>query len=136
MRVDARNSPGGALCQVYRTYILVGDDGVRGIQVGNGLMTDDEYKAHFSLWALMKAPLLLGCDVRHMSQATADILLNTKVIAVNQDPLGVQGRRVATAAFDAVVYRHFIGYLPAGEDVHAGNFTVTQAEVRVCLGGW
>jgi hypothetical protein len=104
--------------------------------VGNGLMTDDEYKAHFSLWALMKAPLLIGCDVRHMSQATADILLNTKVIAVNQDPLGVQGRRVATVAFDTAAYRHFNGYLPAGDDVHAGNFTTTEAEVRVGEVGW
>ena len=116
-----------------RVNVNGGDGCVRGVQVGNGLMTDDEYKAHFSLWALMKAPLLLGCDVRHMSQATADILLNTKVIAVNQDPLGVQGRRVAPAAIDAVAYRHFNGYLPAGDDVHAGNFTTTEAEVRVCV---
>jgi hypothetical protein len=101
------------------------------VQVGNGLMSDDEYKAHFSLWALMKAPLLIGCDVRHMSQATADVLLNTKVIAINQDQLGVQGRRVTPALTAAEEgYRYFHGYLPASENVHQGNFTVEQAEVR------
>lgn len=99
------------------------------LEVGNGLMSDDEYKAHFSLWALMKAPLLIGCDVRHMSQATADVLLNTKVIAINQDQLGVQGRRVTPALTAAEEgYRYFHGYLPASENVHQGNFTVEQAE--------
>lgn len=58
-------------------------------------MTEREYEAHFSLWSLMKAPLLIGCDVRNMSPSTFRILSNEEVIAVNQDPLGVQGKRVA-----------------------------------------
>lgn len=68
------------------------------LEVGNGGMTASEYRIHFSLWALMKAPLLIGCDIMSMTAATKDILMNTEVIAINQDPLGVQGRKVQTYA--------------------------------------
>jgi alpha-galactosidase len=61
------------------------------LEVGNGGMTDDEYRAHFSLWAIMAAPLMAGHDVRSMSAATKEILLNREVIAVDQDSLGRQG---------------------------------------------
>ena len=61
------------------------------LEVGNGGMTDDEYRAHFSLWAILAAPLIAGNDVRSMSATTRDILTNREVIAVDQDSLGVQG---------------------------------------------
>src|SRR5271155_1036173 len=60
-------------------------------------MTDAEYVSHFSLWCISKAPLLVGCDVSKMSAATLAILTNPEVIAVNQDKLGVQGKKVAFA---------------------------------------
>jgi len=65
------------------------------LEVGNGGMTDEEYVAHFSLWSISKAPLLIGCDVSKMSNATFNTLTNREVIAVNQDKLGVQGKKVA-----------------------------------------
>ena len=65
------------------------------LEVGNGGMTDAEYVAHFSLWAISKAPLLIGCDLSKMSAATLATLTNPEVIAVNQDSLGVQGKKVA-----------------------------------------
>ncbi|KAG0543077.1 hypothetical protein BDA96_02G158400 [Sorghum bicolor] len=64
------------------------------LEVGNGGMTTEEYRSHFSIWALMKAPLLIGCDIRSMSNETKEILSNRNVIAVNQDGLGVQGHKV------------------------------------------
>ena len=64
------------------------------LEVGNGGMTNAEDQAHFSLWALFAAPLLVGNDVAHMSDATKSILENREVIAVDQDPLGIQGHRV------------------------------------------
>ncbi|MGA1799786.1 alpha-galactosidase [Sphingomonas sp. 4RDLI-65] len=64
------------------------------LEVGNGGMTDTEYRAHFSLWAMMAAPLIAGNDVAKMDAKTRAILLNADVIAVDQDPLGMQGRRV------------------------------------------
>ncbi|XP_057850454.2 alpha-galactosidase [Cryptomeria japonica] len=65
------------------------------LEVGNGHMTMDEYGSHFSIWALMKAPLLIGCDVTSMNKGTYRILSNEEVIAVNQDQLGIQGRKVS-----------------------------------------
>ncbi|XP_060204377.1 alpha-galactosidase-like [Lycium barbarum] len=64
------------------------------LEVGNGGMTFGEYRSHFSIWALAKAPLIIGCDLRSMDQTAHDILSNTEVIAVNQDKLGVQGKKV------------------------------------------
>jgi alpha-galactosidase len=61
------------------------------LEVGNGGMTNEEYITHFSLWAIMKAPLIIGCDIQNMSAETTNILLNSEVIAINQDSLGHQG---------------------------------------------
>ncbi len=61
------------------------------LEVGNGGMSDTEYRTHFSLWSIMAAPLIAGNDLRSMSQATTDILTAPEVIAVDQDPLGKQG---------------------------------------------
>jgi alpha-galactosidase len=64
------------------------------LEVGNGGMSTGEDRAHFSMWALFSAPLLVGNDVAHMSADTQSILLNKDVIAIDQDPLGIQGHRV------------------------------------------
>ncbi|RHN46708.1 putative alpha-galactosidase [Medicago truncatula] len=64
------------------------------LEVGNGGMTKNEYIVHFSLWAISKAPLLLGCDVRNVTKETLEIVSNKEVIAVNQDSLGVQAKKV------------------------------------------
>ncbi|KAJ8769957.1 hypothetical protein K2173_009039 [Erythroxylum novogranatense] len=64
------------------------------LEVGNGGMTMEEYRSHFSIWALVKSPLIIGCDVRSMDNVTFELLSNTEVIAVNQDKLGVQGKKV------------------------------------------
>ncbi|MES1158290.1 MAG: glycoside hydrolase family 27 protein [Terricaulis silvestris] len=65
------------------------------LEIGNGGMTDSEYRAHFSMWALLAAPLIAGNDLANMSADTRAILLNRDVIAIDQDRLGQQGRRVA-----------------------------------------
>lgn len=64
------------------------------LEVGVGQLTDTESRAHFSLWALLNAPLLAGNDLRTMSASTLSILTNSDVIAVNQDWGGIQGHRV------------------------------------------
>ncbi|MGW2523702.1 NPCBM/NEW2 domain-containing protein [Streptomyces sp. NPDC001617] len=66
------------------------------LEVGNGGMTDTEYRSHFSMWSIMAAPLLIGSDLRKASPATFDILDNKEVIAVDQDPLGKQGTVVSS----------------------------------------
>ncbi|MGN6375077.1 MAG: glycoside hydrolase family 27 protein [Sphingomonas sp.] len=64
------------------------------LEVGNGGMSEDEYRAHFSLWAMMASPLMAGNDLANMTPEIRSILLNKDVIAVDQDKLGEQGRRI------------------------------------------
>ena len=64
------------------------------LEVGNGGMTTTEYRAHFSLWCILSAPLMAGNDIRTMSPEIAEILKNKEVISIDQDPMGLQGRRV------------------------------------------
>jgi len=65
------------------------------LEVGNG-MSENEDRAHFSMWCMLAAPLILGNDVCHMSKATADIVMNKEVIALDQDELGVEGKFVGS----------------------------------------
>ena len=64
------------------------------MEVGNG-MSESEDRAHFSMWAMLAAPLLAGNDLRSMSDETRRILTNADVIAVDQDSLGIQGFKYA-----------------------------------------
>ena len=64
------------------------------LEVGNGGMTSTEDEAHFSLWAILAAPLIASNDISQMSADTKRILTNKEVIAVDQDPLGKEGERV------------------------------------------
>ncbi len=73
------------------------------LEVGNGGMTATEYRTHFSLWAVMAAPLLIGSDLRRVNEDTFTILKNTDVIAVDQDRLGRQAT-VISATGGLVVY--------------------------------
>lgn len=66
------------------------------LEVGNGGMTDVEYRTHFTLWSMMAAPLIAGNDLRNMDQATKDILTASEVIAVDQDSLGDQGTLISS----------------------------------------
>jgi alpha-galactosidase len=85
------------------------------LEVGNGGMTDIEYKTHFTLWALMAAPLIAGNDLRNMSETTRDILTAPEVVAINQDELGVQGKRVAGYDKNHLVWSKVL----SGENVRA-----------------
>jgi len=67
------------------------------LEIGNGHMTDTEYRSHFTLWSMMAAPLIMGTDLRTASTATLTILGNRDVIAVDQDTRGVQAREVRSS---------------------------------------
>ncbi len=62
------------------------------MEVGNG-MTEEEDRAHFSLWAIMASPLIAGNDLRNMREATKKILTHKDTLAINQDKLGVQAMK-------------------------------------------
>jgi alpha-galactosidase len=63
------------------------------LEVGNGGMTVPEYRAHFSLWAILAAPLIAGNDLRDMKPEIREILTQKEVIAIDQDPAGIEGHR-------------------------------------------
>ena len=65
------------------------------LEIGNGHMTDEEYRVHMSLWSILAAPLLAGNDLRDIKKEILDILTNREVVAIDQDPKGVEGVRVA-----------------------------------------
>src|SRR5579864_431670 len=68
------------------------------LEIGNGAMTDTEYRTHMSLWSMLAAPLIAGNDLRSMSPAIHAILTNKEVIAIDQDPEGKQAKRVSRTA--------------------------------------
>ena len=63
------------------------------LEVGNGMSVNED-RAHFTLWCMMAAPLILGNDICNMSDDTRAIILDRQVIAIDQDKLGVQGLRL------------------------------------------
>jgi alpha-galactosidase len=72
------------------------------LEIGNGGMNADEYRTHMSLWSLLAAPLLAGNDLRSMSDETKEILLNSEVIAIDQDPDGKPVQRLSAPDATAV----------------------------------
>ena len=64
------------------------------LEVGNGGMSDDEYRTHLGLWAILAAPLIAGNDLTRMTPFTVDMLTNREVLAIDQDPLGKQGHPI------------------------------------------
>src|SRR5258708_28140045 len=65
------------------------------LEIGNGAMSETEYRTHMSLWSILAAPLLAGNDLRQMPPGILEILTNAEVIAVNQDREGKQGSRIS-----------------------------------------
>ena len=64
------------------------------LEVGNGKMTEDEYKTHMSLWVILAAPLLAGNDLSKMTESDKAILMNKDAISIDQDSFGKQGDRL------------------------------------------
>jgi alpha-galactosidase len=79
------------------------------LEVGNGGMTTIEYRSHFSLWAMLAAPLIAGNDLRNMKPEIQEILTNQEVIAVDQDPLGSEGKPVRKSGDLEVLARTLLG---------------------------
>jgi alpha-galactosidase len=96
------------------------------LEIGNGGMTFDEYKTHFTLWSLMKAPLLVGTDVTKMSAETVYILTAPEVIQVSQDSLGIQGSKVVSGTLEV-----WAGRVNGGYAVALVNRGSTQASITV-----
>jgi len=107
------------------------------LEVGNGGMSVAEYRTHMSLWALLAAPLIAGHDVRAATAETNALLTDPEVIAIDQDSLGRQGKRVSQDGTTEVWARELngrrfaVGLFNRGE----GAADVTMAAARVGLEG-
>jgi alpha-galactosidase len=86
------------------------------LEVGHGGMSTEEYRSHFSLWAALKSPLILGTNLLTISQPIFDILSNPEIIAINQDPLGVAASLVHREESGGIfgLYRHILADIWAG----------------------
>ena len=95
------------------------------LESGNGVLTADESRAHFSLWAIMKSPLLIGCDLRSPACiAEVPMFTNPEVLAVSQDDLGVQAVRIASSGE---------GGIPVGKSGLCGKEELPQNSIlAVC----
>jgi alpha-galactosidase len=65
------------------------------LEVGNGMSVNED-RAHFTMWCMLAAPLILGNDIRSMSKETVDILMNKEVIALDQDKLGIEALKFSS----------------------------------------
>ncbi len=73
------------------------------LEVGNGKLTYNENVAHFSLWCMMASPLILGNDLRTITPEVLEIVTNKNLIAINQDSLGIQARRIKKGSVDTLL---------------------------------
>lgn len=79
------------------------------LEVGNGGMSEEEYRTHMSLWALLAAPLLAGNDLSTMTAQTRDMLTNREVVAIDQDRDGKQGDRLWAEGMQQIWERPLAG---------------------------
>jgi alpha-galactosidase len=95
------------------------------LEVGNGKLSVGENRVHFSMWAMLSAPLLAGNDLPHMKPEIKDILTNRDVIAIDQDKLGKQATRVYSEGEVDVWVKHLSGGAKAIAIVNAGSDRVS-----------
>ncbi|HEX2985514.1 MAG TPA: glycoside hydrolase family 27 protein [Caproiciproducens sp.] len=99
--------------------------------VGLGGCTDEEYKTHFSAWCLFNSPLMIGCDVRNLDDASRKILTNRELIAINQDPEGRQ------PWFALNEYENLVCVRPLSDGSYAlGFFNMSDSKKDIYLNFW
>lgn len=116
-------------CYNDMDMLVVGMHG-RG-NVGLGGCTDEEYRTHFAIWCMFNSPLMIGCDVRNMDLATRETLLNTELIAVNQDPDGRQPWIVNNESGKLICAKPL-----ADGDYAVGFFNLSDEKQRLFLNFW
>jgi alpha-galactosidase len=98
------------------------------LEIGNGHMTDDEYRTHMSLWSILAAPLLAGNDLSDMQPSILAILTNRDVIAIDQDHDGKQGTRAWSSGDHEIWVRQL-----AGGDKAVGIFNRGAAAATIAV---
>ncbi|MGW0506894.1 glycoside hydrolase family 27 protein [Micromonospora sp. NPDC003241] len=102
--------------------------------VGNGGMNDTEMRSHFALWSIMASPLIAGNDIRSASAATLTILRNQQLIAINQDPLGLQAVQVSNDGTRRVLAKRLANGDVAVALLNQGSSTTTVSTTAAAIG--
>ncbi len=111
------------------------------LEVGNGGMTGDEYRTHMSLWAMLRAPLIAGNDLREMTDETKSILMNTEVIAIDQDPAAKPVQILSVDGKSEILVRPLegnavaVGLFNRGDDPAQISFRWDSLHLGAYLGG-
>ena len=125
----------GVYCHNDMDMLVVGMYGKGGNEyISAGGCTDEEYQTHFSLWAMMNSPLMIGCDVRKINDATKKILLNQDIIAINQD---IECRspfqlNCVSNSIDTFVLAKFL----SNGDIAVGMFNLGDVPAMVTVDFW
>ncbi|MEV6304969.1 ricin-type beta-trefoil lectin domain protein [Actinoplanes sp. NPDC051861] len=104
------------------------------MEVGRGGMTDTEQRSHFALWAVMASPLIAGNDLRSMSTATQTILKNPRLIAINQDTLGLQANQISYDGTRRVLAKRLANGDVAVALFNQGGSTTTVSTTAAAIG--
>ncbi|BCJ47897.1 alpha-galactosidase [Actinoplanes ianthinogenes] len=104
------------------------------MEVGRGTLTDTEQRSHFALWSIMASPLIAGNDLRSMSTATQTILKNPRLIAINQDTLGLQATQVSYDGSRRVLAKPLAGGDVAVALFNQGSATATVSTTAAAIG--
>ena len=104
------------------------------MEVGRGGMTDTEMRSHFALWAILASPLIAGNDIRSMNTATQTILKNQNLIAINQDPLGLQATQISNDGTRRVLAKKLANGDVAVALFNQGSATTTVATTAAAIG--
>ncbi len=112
--------------------LVVGMNGQGNVGLGGCTLT--EYRTHFSLWCMLNSPLMLGCDIRNMSDDVKKIITNKEIIAINQDPAGRQP--MLLQGFRNGVHEQFFIWAKhlEGGDLAVGVFNLLDHDERVFVG--
>jgi alpha-galactosidase len=103
-------------------------------------MTDAEYRAQFSLWSIMNAPLMISMDLREIDDATKKILLNKDVIAINQDPLAGACRCVRSVGDEQIFIKPLadggVAVAILNRSANNAKMQITTAELGLASKRW
>ena len=114
--------------------LVVGYDGNRPpYWKGSYGLSAQEEQTHFAMWCMMSSPLLLGCDLRGIPDSTLELITNPELIALNQDPLGLQARVVQREGGAYVLVKDLLQKRGANRAVALYNPTDAPVEFKVPL---
>jgi alpha-galactosidase len=87
------------------------------LEIGTGTMTEYQEQTHFSFWAALKSPLIIGADINNISDSSLAILKNKDIIAINQDDLGRAANYLPDLSREGE-YQIWAGPLSSGRSRH------------------